>query len=129
MNNEQQQIKTVTDKTICASVDAEEITEDKTENPENQDEDTSTNPNENIKKQLKDTHVNPEELVDDESYDKGKYNTHASPTKFGIYMDIIDKDDNNIRRTIYEAKSVIFFKKSRIFTDEFLDLYKINPNL
>ena len=82
VNLEQQYTKKVAISSVCASVDAEEITEDESANPDKKYEYSSVNPIENPQKQVEDASFNPEELSDGASSNKVDHNTSTSIATF-----------------------------------------------
>ena len=49
--------------------------------------------------------------------------------KLEIYIYIIDKEDNKRARKIYKANHETYFEEVTLFTDEFIEHSKRNPNL
>ena len=61
-------------------------------------------------------------------YEENTQKTSDCDTTMGLYVANIDKNDNNIWMTIYEAIYEGYFFKVKLFPREFINICKNNPN-
>ena len=101
-------------------MDPGEQAKDSSNNYNHQDKYTSVNPedkaeysSEHPKRQDVDTNLNPEEKVADASSNKTNHDKSKVTRIFDIDIHLVDEDDNNPWRTIYEAIYDNEFEKNK----------------
>ena len=114
---------------MCDTVDAKDISEEARVNTENKDEEASVHPDNFPKKLAKGKILLSKKQVAVARDEEGNFNTSTALMKLEICMDIMDKDDNNTFKYIYEAIHETYFQQVGLFTVKFLQLCKRNPNV